>query len=147
MDSNHDQIVHGYLTQLGRILFQVYGRVESNTHALSDRGWNPPNRKLFDHPDLVGQEQYNGEEHQSVKQIDYRTVNTEYEFAGTCIDKIIRHRMRNGGIKYRQKILGEGSKIGKNLKEARKVTAGVLVSNIIHSLNYPALVAHIRDKK
>ena len=35
----------------------------------------------------------------------------------------------------------------KNLKEARKVTAGVLVSNGIHSLNNPALVAHIRDKK
>ena len=55
--------------------------------------------------------------------------------------------MQNGGIEARQKRLEEGADIGNNLKEARKVTAGVLVSNGIHSLNGPALVAHIRDKK
>ena len=35
----------------------------------------------------------------------------------------------------------------KNLKETRKVTAGVFVLNGIHYLNDPALVAHICDKK
>ena len=55
--------------------------------------------------------------------------------------------MQNGGIEARQKRLEEVIDIVKNLKEARKVTAGVLVSNGIHSLNDPALVAHIRDKK
>ena len=55
--------------------------------------------------------------------------------------------MRNSGIKARQKILEEGADIGENLKEARKFTDGVLVSNGIHSLNNPALVAHIRYKK
>ena len=49
--------------------------------------------------------------------------------------------MRNSGIKARQKILEEGADIGENLKEARKVTAGVLV------LNDPALVVYIQDKK
>ena len=39
------------------------------------------------------------------------------------------------------------SKPVKRYLEARKVTAGVLVLNGIHSLNDPALVAHIRDKK
>ena len=101
------------------ILEKAYGRVESNLRALSDRGWNPPNRKLLDHPDLVGQEQYNGEEQESVKQVDYRTINTETGFAGTCIDKIISHQMRNGGIENRQKRLEEGTDIGNNLKEAK----------------------------
>ena len=109
--------------------------------------WNPPNRKLLDHPDLVGQEKYNGEEQESVEQVDYCSINTKTGFAGTCIDKIISHRMQNGGIITHQKRLEEGADNGKNLKEARKVTAGVLVSNGIHSLNDPALVAHIRNKK
>ena len=55
--------------------------------------------------------------------------------------------MRNGGIKARQKRLEEGADIAKNLSEARKVTAGVLVSNGIHALDNPALVAHIHKKK
>ena len=55
--------------------------------------------------------------------------------------------MRNCDIEVRQNILEESADIGKNLKEARKVTAGVLVSNEIHPLNDPTLVAHIRDKK
>ena len=55
--------------------------------------------------------------------------------------------MRNGGIEARQKRLEKVADIGKNSMEARKVTAGVLVSNVIHSLNGPALVAHIHDEK
>ena len=51
---------------LNRIFEKSYGRVESSLRALSDRGWNPPNRNLLDHPDLVRQEQYNGEEQESV---------------------------------------------------------------------------------
>ena len=132
---------------LNHILEKAYGRVESNLCALSDRGWNPPNRKLLDHSDLVGQEQKNCEEQQSVEKVDYRTLNRENGFAGTCIDKIISHQMRNGGIEAHQKRLEESADIGNNLMEAGKGTTGVLVSNGIHSLNDPALVAHIRDKK
>ena len=46
---------------LNRIFEKSYGRVESNLRALSDCGLNPPSRKLLDHPDLVGKEQYNGD--------------------------------------------------------------------------------------
>ena len=42
---------------LNRISEKSYGRVGSNLRALSDFGWNPPNCKLLDHPDIVGQEQ------------------------------------------------------------------------------------------
>ena len=45
---------------LNCIFEKSYGRVESNLRAISDRGQNPPNRKILDHPDLVGQEKYNG---------------------------------------------------------------------------------------
>ena len=55
--------------------------------------------------------------------------------------------MRNGGIKARQKRLEEGADIAKNLSEARKVTAGVLVSNGIQALDNPDLVAHIHENK
>ena len=55
--------------------------------------------------------------------------------------------MRNGGIEALQNRLEESADIGKNLMEARKVTAGVLVSNGINSLNDPTLVAHICKKK
>ena len=132
---------------LNRIFEKAYGGVESNLCALSDRGWNPPNRKILDHPDLVGQEQYNGKEQESVEQVYYRSINRETEFEGTCIEKIISHQMRNGGIEACQNRLEEGADIVKNLKEAKKVTADVIVSNGIHSLNDPALVAHIRNKK
>ena len=43
--------------------------------------------------------------------------------------------MRNGGIEACKKRLEEGADIGDNLMEARKVTAGVLVSNVMHYLN------------
>ena len=132
---------------LNRIFKISYSRVESNICAISYHGQDPPNCKLLEHLDIVGQEQYNGEEQQSVEQVDYQTINTENGFAGTCIDKIISHRMRNGGIEARQKILEEGTDIVNNLMEAGKFTAGVLVLNGIHPLKDPALVAHIRDKK
>ena len=132
---------------LNRIFEKSYGCVESNLHALSDSGWNPHDRKLLDHPYLVGQEKYNSEKQESVKQVDDRSINMETGFADTCIDKIIIHQMRNGGIESSQKILEEGADIGKNLKGARKVNADILVSNGIHSLNNPDLVAHICDKK
>ena len=61
---------------LNRIFKISYSRIESNLCALSYRGWDPPNRKLLDHLDLVGQEQYNGEEQQSVEQVYYQTINT-----------------------------------------------------------------------
>ena len=51
---------------LNCIFEKACGRVESNLCALSYCGWNPPNCKLLDHPDLVVQEQYNGEEQESV---------------------------------------------------------------------------------
>ena len=95
----------------------------------------------------MGQEQYNSEEQESVEQVDYRKINTEIGFSGICIDKKIIHRMRNGGIESRQKRLEVVADIVNYLKEVIKVTAGVLVLNGIHSLNKPALVAHIRDKK
>ena len=132
---------------LNRISEKSYGCVESNLRALSDRGWNPPNRKILDHPYLVGQEKNNGEEQQSAKQVDYRRLNTENGFSGICIDKIISHQMRNGGIKARQKILEENTDIGKNLMEARKLTSVVPLLNVIHSLNDPSLVAHTHKNK
>ena len=132
---------------LNHIFEKVYGRVESNLRALFDCGWNPPNCMLLDHPDLVGQEQNNGEEQQLIEKVDYRTINSENGFAGTCIDKIIIHKMIPEQRNWSQKRLEECADIGKNLMEARKVTVGVIVSNGLHSLNDPALVAHIRDKK
>ena len=68
---------------LNRIFEKSYGRVESNLRALSDRDWNPPNQKLLEHLDLVGQEQYYSEEQESVEQVDYRSINTETGFVGT----------------------------------------------------------------
>ena len=38
---------------LNHILEKSFGCVESNLRAVSDCGWNTPNRKLLDHPDLV----------------------------------------------------------------------------------------------
>ena len=55
--------------------------------------------------------------------------------------------MRNGGIEVRRKRLEEGADIGKNSRDTRKVTAGVLVSNGIHSLNNPDLAAIFHKKK
>ena len=58
------------MTLLNHIFEKSYGHVESNLCVIYDLGWNPPNRKHLDHPDLVVQEQYNGEEQESVEQVD-----------------------------------------------------------------------------
>ena len=38
---------------VNRIFHNSYGNINSNLRALSDRGWNPPNRKLLEHKELI----------------------------------------------------------------------------------------------
>ena len=65
---------------LNRIFAKSYDRVEWNLRVLSERGWNPPNRKLLEHPEVAAEEENNGEEQQSAEQVDYRALNTSSGF-------------------------------------------------------------------
>ena len=38
---------------VNRIFHKSYGSINSNLKALADRGWNPPNRKLLEHKELI----------------------------------------------------------------------------------------------
>ena len=38
---------------VNRIFHNSYGSINSNLNALSDQGWNPPNRKLLEHKELI----------------------------------------------------------------------------------------------
>ena len=38
---------------INRIFHKSYGSINSNLKALSDEGWNPLNRKLLEHKDLI----------------------------------------------------------------------------------------------
>ena len=37
---------------INRVFHKSFGAINSNLKALSDRGWNPPNRKLLEHKEL-----------------------------------------------------------------------------------------------
>jgi hypothetical protein len=38
---------------INRIFHNSYGSINSNLNALADPGWNPPNRKLLEHKELI----------------------------------------------------------------------------------------------
>jgi hypothetical protein len=38
---------------INRVFDNSYGSINSNLKALFDQGWNPPNRKLLEHKELI----------------------------------------------------------------------------------------------
>jgi hypothetical protein len=132
---------------INRIFHKSYGSVNSNLKAMADRGWNPLNRRLLEHKELIDD---------SIEPIVPNTLtnatndnssegtisqNIHEGFAGSVLDRMIAQRARSSQAKIAaDERKRKGDTILQNLKEAKKLTSGVMASNGIHSLKDPTFL-------
>ncbi len=66
----------------------------------------------------------------------------------TVLDRLISHRVRSDGTKKAaEKRKSEGEDVATNIKETKRLTAGVLTSNGIHSLDHPDFLNSFRERR
>ncbi len=124
---------------INRIFHKSYGSINSNLKALSDRGWNPPNRKLLEHKDLIDDSVAPEKEITGATSMNSSAgstnLNIHQGLAATVLDRMIAERARSSAAKKAaDERKRKGDLILQNLKEAKKLTSGVMASNDIHSL-------------
>ena len=138
---------------VNRIFHKSYGSINSNLKALADRGWNPPNRKLLEHKELIDD---------SIAPINENTLtdassssspnspvlNIHQGLAATVLDRMIAERARSSQAKRAaDERKRKGDSILQNLKESKKLTSGVMASNGIHSLSDPRFLQAYHDRR
>jgi phage terminase small subunit len=128
-----------------------YGRIQTNKNATSDRGWCPANRKLLSHPDLLPDTPTNQQAEEPSSSSSGNTPPEEMNLGDgaltTCLQRVIQHHARNGGIEAHQQKLREGTGAISSLDEAKRITSGILVASGIHSLNNPELQRKVELKQ
>ncbi len=135
---------------INRVFHKSYGSIHSNLKALADRGWNPLNRKLLEHNELVDDSiaisqntLTNAHENSSPGSL---SLNIHEGMAATVLDRMIADRARSSQAKKAaDERKRKGDVIMQNLKEAKKLTSGVMASNGIHSLRDPRFVPYINN--
>ncbi len=139
---------------INRIFHKSYGNINSNLKALADRGWNPPNRKLLEHKELIDD---------SIAPIDQNpltdvtpnnsstqstSLNIHQGLAANVLDRMIAERARSSQAKKAaDERKRKGDTILQNLKEAKKLTSGVMASNGIHSLQDPRFLEAYNERR
>ena len=148
---------------MNRIFHKSYGDVRSNLKAVSDRGWYPLNRKLLEHPSLIddsiavdnatpseSQPTSNDtpSEQSQLSGASTVTLNIHDGMGATVLDRIIAARARSAGAKKAaDERKRKGEEIVDNLRAAKRLTAGVIASNGIHSLNDPRFLQAFNEKR
>ena len=129
---------------INRVFHKSYGNVYSNLKALATRGWNPLNRKLLEHKELIddsiapsGQNTLTNATNNNSCERSI-SLNIHQGLAATVLDRMIAERARSSQAKKAaDERKRKGDTILQNLKEAKKLTSGVMASNGIHSLQDP----------
>ena len=86
----------------------------------------------------------------SATSFDLLQLNLSSRFAGECVQRLLQEALRNNGIEKRWQKLSEGATAQKNIKDAKRLTAGVLISNREHCLDQNVLdivLCHRKNKK
>jgi hypothetical protein len=138
---------------INRVFHKSYGSIHSNLKALADRGWNPLNRKLLEHNELI-------DDSIEIIQNTLTTVTHENSSAGSAslnihegmaaqvLDQMIADRARSSQAKKAaDERKRKGELILQNLKEAKKLTSGVMASNGIHSLSDPRFLEAYHQRR
>jgi hypothetical protein len=138
---------------INRVFHKSYGSINSDLKALADRGWNPPNRKLLEHKELIDDSispiientLTDASSHSSAQSI---TLNIHQGLAATVLDRMIAARARSSQAKRAaDERKRKGDVILQNLKEAKKLTSGMMASNGIHSLSDPRFLQAYNEKR
>ena len=144
---------------LNLIFQKSYGNIEANKKAVADRGWSPLNRKLLEHPSLdddveeagttsVAESSGTTDSAESGPAIAPVLLNVEAGTSAVVLDRLLNARARtNGAKKAAAERKRKGDSVLKNIKEAKRMTSGVMASNGIFSLDDPNLVEVIREKQ
>jgi hypothetical protein len=142
---------------INRVFHKSYGSINSNLRAMSDRGWNPPNRKLLEHRELIDDSSpvitealTNLTADIAAQSTSDRSFNLNIHegMAATILDRMIAERARSSQAKIAaDERKRRGELIIQNLKEAKKLTSGVMASNGIHSLRDPRFLEAYNEKR
>lgn len=133
-----------------------FAKEHNNKEAIAQRGWFPPSRKLLSHPEVLrmlprAQAEEATESNLSASSSTVMdccvSVNTTHASSSRILDTLLMHASRQQGVKRRHEALADGTARVNNLKAAKKITAGLLVSNNIHSCNDPLLLNALKEKK
>ena len=120
---------------LNKICNMSYGNVRENSKVVSDHGWYPANRKLELHPSLIQELLSN----RALRVIDG---------GGTVIDTFTTHRMRLDGVKEAvEKRKRDREDIPEKIKVIKRLTAGDLVGNELHSPDHPNFLNPFREQQ
>ena len=66
----------------------------------------------------------------------------------TVLDKMLGDRAQSEGAKRaHEKRKKEGDDAGKNIRDAKRLTTGILTANGIHSLGHPEFLGAFREKQ
>ena len=138
-----------------------FARADKIRNAIADRGWNPANRKLLTHPEILKTKTVNDEaqeEPNNQHQVEAtggpedviaatETTNIENSTPNRILGAMYQQLKRKGGEQKRLDNLSQGQSIAQSLKEARALTAGVIVTNRIFDANNPTMLAEVRDRE
>jgi hypothetical protein len=129
-----------------------FTNTEANRHAVSDRGWNPLNRRLLQHPSLQRSENTSSASttttvppsSTSAATVD---INVNEGSVPVLLDRMLDERKKNEGYTSalrKRRTLGGG--IFQRLKETKRITAGAVVANGIHALDHPDFLKAVKEK-
>ena len=117
---------------------------------MCDRGWLPPNRALLNHPMLTDD---TGEE-PSVESVPTTntnnsvSINVDTGMGAAVLDQLLAHRSRSeAGIKAKDERKRKGADVTENLKNAKRLTTGIMVKEGIHSPNDPRYLEAVNEKE
>lgn len=74
-------------------------------------------------------------------------INTSTGQAHRTLDALLRHRSRSGGTVANMVRLNHGKNVLKDMEAGRRLTAGLMVSRGMHSLNDPEILQLLLNKK
>ena len=114
-----------------KICNKAFGDQAASKKAIAERGCFPPNRVLLKHASLAKDNEEAGA---------CKSLNTEVGFAAATLDKLLDHRSRSEGRKRAvEKRNATSAGVVKDLVDTKRLTASVITSRRVHSLDDPRL--------
>ena len=145
---------HDVMPLLNKIFHKSFGNVAGNKKATADRGWFPPNRKLLEHSCFTAEINSNDSTADPSSCSGTSGSSSElniYEEDGmvaTVLDKMLGDQSRPEGTKIaHEKRKKEGDDAGKNIRDAKRLTTGILTANGIHSLGDAEFLSAFRERQ
>ena len=148
---------HDVMPILNKIFHKAYGSVVHNQKAVADRGWCPPNRKLLEHPCFDTEEGNSSSTTRSSSDPPSTTtsclsytlnISNEDGIAASVLDRMLSERARYvGARRVYEKRKKEGYNAVQNIRDARRLTTGVLTANGIHSLQDPKFLCSYHERQ